>query len=106
MPRTKILEQPELSLVASFRPATKGITKVIESFFVPFLLVGCIQLRSKQAQILLGVTLSYVLLHFVILPNWQERWVAVFYLGTVVCATTPTRDINDSVSRQLELKVV
>jgi len=32
------------------------------------------------------VALAYVLLHFVALPNWQERWFGVFYLSMAVAA--------------------
>lgn len=63
-----------------------GITKMGESFFFPFLLVGTIGLLQKRAMILFAVTLAYVFLHFVVLPNWQERWVGLFYLCAVVCA--------------------
>jgi hypothetical protein len=71
--------------LAAFRA---GITKVAESFFLPFLLLGTLGLRSVRNRNLFGVALAYVLLHFVILPNWQERWVAVFYLSMLVCAVS------------------
>ena len=63
-----------------------GITKVMQSFFLPFLVLGAISLRSRQCLPLLLATLAYVILHFLVLPNWQERWVGVFYLTTVICA--------------------
>lgn len=65
-----------------------GLTLIGESFFLPFLLLGTLGLRSAKALPLFGVTLAYVVLHFLILPNWQERWVAVFYLSMVVCAVS------------------
>ena len=65
-----------------------GVTKVADSFFVPFLLLGVTGLRSKKMLPIMAATLAYVMLHFVILPNWQERWVAVFYLSMVVSAAT------------------
>ena len=71
--------------VGAFR---SGITKTAESFFLPFLLLGTIGLPLRRTRVLLGVTLSYVVLHFVILPNWQERWVGLFYLSAGVCAIT------------------
>jgi len=67
--------------VSAFR---SGITKLVESFFIPFLLLGIVGLRSKRFVPLMGATLAYVLLHFLILPNWQERWVGVFYLSMIV----------------------
>jgi hypothetical protein len=63
-----------------------GITKIFASYFLPFLLVGVLALRSKQMLPLLGATVGYVLLHFLILPNWQERWVGIVYLSMVIGA--------------------
>jgi hypothetical protein len=62
-----------------------GITKVADSFFLPFLLLGATGLQCRAGRLLLGTTLAYVTLHFLVLPNWQERWVAVFYLSAIVC---------------------
>jgi hypothetical protein len=64
----------------------QGITLVMSSFFLPFLLLGTISLRCMRARSLFTVSLAYVVLHFVILPNWQERWVGVFYLSMGVCS--------------------
>jgi hypothetical protein len=72
-----------------------GITKIADSFFLPFLLVGIIGLRSRAGRLLLGTTLAYVALHFLVLPNWQERWVAVFYLSAIVCAA-PSRQATSA----------
>jgi hypothetical protein len=65
-----------------------GITLVEDSYFLPFLLLGTLGLRPLRNRSLFAVTLAYVLLHFVILPNWQERWVAVFYVAMLVCAVS------------------
>jgi hypothetical protein len=75
-----------------------GITKVADSFFLPFLLLGAIGLRSRRMLPLLGVTLAYIGLHFLILPNWEERWAAIFYLSAVVCAASPwNQDENQTI---------
>jgi hypothetical protein len=66
-----------------------GITLATGSFFLPFLLLGTFGLAFSQARAIYAVTLSYVLLHFLVLPNWQERWVGIFYLTMVVCAAIP-----------------
>jgi len=63
-----------------------GITLVVNSFFIPFLLLGIVGLVSSRLRALFGVTLAYVILHFLVLPNWQERWVAIFYLCCGICA--------------------
>jgi hypothetical protein len=68
-----------------------GITKIADSFFLPFLLLGITGLRSRTSRLLLGTTLAYVALHFLVLPNWQERWVAVFYASAIVCAAPSQR---------------
>ena len=65
-----------------------GITLVTESFFLPFLLLGTVGIVSRQMQTLFTVALTYVCLHFVVLPNWQERWFGLFYLAMGVCAAT------------------
>jgi hypothetical protein len=77
-----------------------GITKVAESFFVPFLLLGAIGLRSRRMMTLFAVSLAYVMLHFVVLPNWQERWVGLFYLCMAVCAVTGTSFVPRSETRE------
>jgi hypothetical protein len=63
-----------------------GITLMMESFFLPFLLLGSIGLAVRNMRGLFAVTLGYVFLHFMVLPNWQERWFGVFYLSMAVCA--------------------
>jgi hypothetical protein len=65
-----------------------GVRLTLDSFFVPFALLGAVGLGSRSGRILFGVTLAYVALHFVILPNWQDRWVAVFYIAAAVSAAT------------------
>ncbi|HTW57533.1 MAG TPA: hypothetical protein VMD99_05365 [Terriglobales bacterium] len=63
-----------------------GLVLVANSHFLPFLLLGTVGLVERKVRALFGVSLAYVCLHFIILPNWQERWVAVFYLASGVCA--------------------
>src|SRR5579871_2142203 len=69
--------------LAAFR---SGLTLALNSFFVPFLALGVVGLVSRRTRALFATALSYVVLHFMILPNWQERWVGVFYLCYGVCA--------------------
>ncbi len=71
--------------ISAFR---SGITLMMESFFLPFLMLGMAGLVVKRMRGLFAVTLAYVLLHFMVLPNWQERWFGVFYLSMAVCAAT------------------
>jgi hypothetical protein len=59
-----------------------------ESFFLPFLLLGTVGIVLRRMRALFAVTLTYVLLHFLVIPNWQERWFGVFYLSMAVCAAT------------------
>jgi hypothetical protein len=59
-----------------------GLTSIAGGFFLPFLLAGVSGLfRSPRARTVAGVTMAYALLHFLVLPNWQERWFTVFYLS-------------------------
>ena len=89
------LAPAEIAVQFSFRDYLtafrSGVTLVFESFFLPFLLLGVISLTSERARILFAVTLAYVILHFLVLPNWQERWVGVFYLSMTVCAVLSLR---------------
>jgi hypothetical protein len=64
-----------------------GITLFAGSFIVPFLLVGIGGFfAARRMRSVAVVTFAYVLLHFVALPNWQERWFGVFYLSMAVAA--------------------
>jgi hypothetical protein len=72
---------------ADYRAALRaGLTLASNSFFLPFLLLGTMGAVSRRMRTLFVVTLGYVLLHFLVLPNWQERWFAIFYLSAGVCA--------------------
>jgi|SRR5208282_2775369 len=63
------------------------MTLVAGSFFVPFLLVGIGGFfAAKRMRSVAAVTLAYVLLHYAVLPNWEERWFGVFYLAMAVAA--------------------
>jgi len=80
----------ELTVQFSFRDYAAafrtGVTLAANSFFLPFLLLGTIGMVSRRMRVLFAVTLAYVALHFLVLPNWQERWVGVFYLAMGICA--------------------
>ncbi|MHB8217292.1 MAG: hypothetical protein ACYDDS_14555 [Candidatus Sulfotelmatobacter sp.] len=82
----------EMTVQFSFRDymaaMRSGITLAANSFFIPLLLVGMFGVVSRRMRPLFAVTLAYVVLHFLVLPNWQERWVGVFYLSMGVCAAT------------------
>jgi hypothetical protein len=69
--------------ISAFRA---GITLVANSFFLPFLLLGMVGAISRRMRALFAVGVCYVGLHFLILPSWDERYYAVFYLSMGVCA--------------------
>jgi hypothetical protein len=66
-----------------------GITLLAGHFFIPFMLLGIIGLvlRSRLWAVATVAT-AYVVLHFLVLPNWDERWFGVFYLAMALCAAT------------------
>jgi hypothetical protein len=68
-----------------------GTNLVFDSFFFPFMLLGAIGLAAKRTRALFIVALAYVILHFIVLPNWQERWFGLFYLSMGVSAMAATR---------------
>jgi hypothetical protein len=80
-----------LSFKDYFSALRGGITLMMESFFLPFLLLGSVGIVLRRMRGLFAVSLAYVLLHFLVLPNWQERWFGVFYLSMAVCAATMIR---------------
>jgi hypothetical protein len=70
--------------VSAFR---SGLTLAANSFLLPFLLLGTIGVfLSRRMLALYAVAASYLCLHFMLLPNWQERWFGLFYLTMGVCA--------------------
>jgi hypothetical protein len=87
----------EMTVQFSFRDYVaalrSGITLAANSFFLPFLLLGTIGMVSRRMRVLFVVALTYVAVHFVVLPNWQERWVGLFYLAMGVCAATTVGEV-------------
>jgi hypothetical protein len=71
--------------VSAFR---MGITEWANSFFLPFLLLGMIGAMYGRMRVMFAVTVAYTCLHFVALPNWEERYFGLFYLSMGVCAAT------------------
>jgi hypothetical protein len=70
-----------------------GITLAANSFLIPFLLLGTIGFCfESRLRVVALVAMAYVTLHFVILPNWDERWFGVFYLSMTACAATVSSD--------------
>jgi cell division protein FtsX len=66
-----------------------GITLAAAKFFIRFMLLGTIGLvLSSKLWLVVVVATAYVVLHFVVLPNWDERWFGVFYLAMSLCAAT------------------
>ncbi len=88
---------PQFSIGDYFHALRAGITLVANSFFVPFLLVGTIGAFSGRVRILFAVAVTYVALHFLILPSWEERYYAVFYLSMGICAAAGAGVIAQSV---------
>ncbi len=75
-----------------------GITLAANSFFLPFLLLGTIGMVSRRMRVLFVVNLTYVVLHFVVLPNWQERWVGLFYLSMGICAAAMAGEVAKNIA--------
>ena len=84
--------------VSAFRT---GITQWTNSFFVPFLLLGMIGAISERMRILFLVAVAYACLHFVALPNWEERYFGVYYLAMGVCAATAAGIVERTASTRL-----
>ena len=75
-----------LDYEAAFR---KGISGALSGVLLPFLIAGAAGfLRCKRLRPFAIVTLAYTFLHFVLLPNWQDRWFAVLYLACGILAVS------------------
>ena len=69
------------------RAFREGLSNAADGVLIPFLLLATIGLaKAGTPRTVLFVTSAYVALHFVILPNWQDRWFCLFYLTAGVAA--------------------
>lgn len=69
------------------RAFREGLSNAADGVLVPFLLLATIGLaKPGPARTVLFITSAYVALHFVILPNWQDRWFCLFYVTAGVAA--------------------
>ena len=76
-----------------------GLALAASSFFLPFLLAGGSGFFGPpRIRAAAGVATSYVLLHFLVLPNWEERWFCVFYLTMGVAAVAAVQSAARSQS--------
>ncbi len=65
--------------ISAFR---SGITSALGSFLLGFALLGVIGVyRNPHLRTLVFITALCSVLHYLVLPNYQERWFVVFYLG-------------------------
>jgi hypothetical protein len=70
--------------ITAFR---EGLTNAAGGVLIPFLLLGTIGLaKAGTPRTVLFITSAYVAIHFVILPNWQDRWFCLFYVTAGVAA--------------------
>ena len=86
----------ELTVLFSSRDYISGVGNGVRvaasGFFIPFLLLGLAGvLRAPRSTGLFLVALAYAVLHFAVLPNWQERWFVLFYLSMGVVANMALR---------------
>jgi hypothetical protein len=62
-----------------------GYKQMLISFVPLFLILGLVGWTRRMAP-LLGIATVYAALHYVILPDWVDRYMAVFYLITMMSA--------------------
>jgi hypothetical protein len=62
-----------------------GFKTMLESFVPIFIVLGLLGLNRRTAP-LLAIACAYAALHYLILPNWIDRWMAPFYLLTCMTA--------------------
>ena len=93
----------EMTALFSLRDYISGLESGVRlaagSFFIPFLLLGLAgALRATRARGLFLVAVAYSVMHFAVLPNWQERWFAMFYLSMGVVAAMSLGRSSDLLS--------
>jgi hypothetical protein len=64
-----------------------GYKQMLISFVPLFVLLGMIGWTRKTAP-LLGIAAVYAAIHYAILPDWVDRYMAVFYLITMITAAS------------------
>jgi len=75
------------SLAQYLRAFRAGLAAMLQGWLVPFLLLASIGLfRGSRLRVLSGIAVVYVALHFLILPNWMERWFVVAYIPMALSA--------------------
>jgi hypothetical protein len=88
-------EMPVQYSARDYFPAFRsGLVLVAGSFFLPFLLAVIGGLASSSGvKTVAMVALAYTALHFLVLPNWDDRWFGIFYLsmGLAAAAGLATR---------------
>ncbi len=77
-----------------------GFKSMLNSYVPLFLVLGLIGLNRKTAP-LLAVAITYAGLHYLILPNWMDRWMAILYLLTCMTAAYCVR-LDAAVSQATE----
>ena len=70
--------------VSAFRA---NITVMFQGWLMPFLLVAAVGVaRQSNLTYLALIAVLYISIHFLILPNWEERWYVVAYLSLALSA--------------------
>lgn len=83
-----------------------GINNAAAGFLIPFMLLGLIGLSAGgTAARMVVVTTSYVFLHYVILPNWMDRWFGVYYVSMGLAAVIAARPLFENL-RSLSLSAL
>jgi hypothetical protein len=75
--------------VLDFRPWAAfraGISTMLSSYLVPFVILGVLGFRKYPWLPLIAAV--YAVMHYVALPNYQERWFAISYLLCAIAAFT------------------
>jgi hypothetical protein len=95
-----------LSVTDYFRAFRGSVGVVAQSWLMPFLLLGVIGLYRRPSRFaLLGIALAYIGIHFLILPNWVERWFVVAYLPLALSAVCVHDVLHEAVFHGLEASI-
>jgi len=87
-----------LSRADYFRALRGSLGVIAQSWLMPFLLLAVIGLYRRTIRFAFsGIALLYIGIHFLILPNWVERWFVVAYIPLALSAVCGNDALYDAV---------
>lgn len=88
-PAEMVVHLTATEYLSAFR---SNISAMLQGWLIPFLLLAVVGVaRRSHLRNLALIAVLYVLLHYLILPNWVERWFVVAYIPLALSAIAVTQ---------------